>query len=155
MLGNRIGLGNNGAALGNGFDGVVPRASDGVIQGNQIARNPGNGVTVSGSGVRNAIRGNDIHHNGGLGIDLGGDGVTANDPGDPDSGPNDLMNYPDGIDGDLGRDLDRPSADTSTRRVRTPPRSTSSPTRSRTRPTTDRASRTSARRRPTPTETSA
>jgi hypothetical protein len=37
---------------------------------------------------------NSIHDNSGLGIDLGNDGVTANDPGDGDSGPNSLQNFP-------------------------------------------------------------
>ena len=98
VLGNFIGVRSSGAALGNGFDGVTSNASDVLIQGNQIARNSGNGVMVIGSSsVRNAIRGNAIHHNAGLGIDLGGDGVTPNDAGDGDSGPNDLMNFPDGI----------------------------------------------------------
>jgi hypothetical protein len=41
-----------------------------------------------------AIKGNSIFSNGGLGIDLSLDGVTLNDPGDPDTGPNNLQNYP-------------------------------------------------------------
>ena len=97
VLGNRIGVKSTGAALGNGFDGVNSSASDVTIQANQIAYNPGNGVTVLGSAVRDSIRGNTIHHNSVLGIDLGGEGVTPNDAGDGDSGPNDLMNFPDGI----------------------------------------------------------
>ncbi len=44
--------------------------------------------------VGNAISQNMIHSNGGLGIDLGIDGVTLNDPGDGDSGANNLQNYP-------------------------------------------------------------
>jgi len=35
-----------------------------------------------------------VQSNGGLPIDLGGDGPTANDPGDFDTGPNNLLNYP-------------------------------------------------------------
>jgi len=41
---------------------------------------------------------NRIHSNtglAGLGIDLGGDGMTPNDATDPDTGPNDLLNFPD------------------------------------------------------------
>ena len=35
-----------------------------------------------------------IYSNKGLGIDINEDGVTPNDPGDGDTGPNNLMNYP-------------------------------------------------------------
>ena len=41
-----------------------------------------------------AIRRNTIFSNTGLGIDLGGDGVTQNDPGDGDTIPNALQNFP-------------------------------------------------------------
>ena len=37
---------------------------------------------------------NDIYQNGQQGIDLGGDGRTANDAGDPDTGPNGRLNFP-------------------------------------------------------------
>ena len=40
------------------------------------------------------MRGNSIHDNAKLGIDLGSDGVTANDLCDPDSGANNLQNFP-------------------------------------------------------------
>ncbi len=43
---------------------------------------------------QNQITGNRIHSNGGFGIDLGNNGSTANDPGDTDTGPNHLQNYP-------------------------------------------------------------
>lgn len=67
--------------------------------GNVIAFNGGNGVEVLGPDVTlNAIRLNSIHDNGGLGIDLSAanvpDGVTPNDPGDGDTGGNDLQNFP-------------------------------------------------------------
>ena len=59
---------------------------------NRIRFNTGPGVNVSGTG--HDVRENAIDSNGGLGIDLGGDGVTANDPGDGDTGANEQQNYP-------------------------------------------------------------
>ena len=44
--------------------------------------------------VNNAILSDSIFGNAKLGIDLGDDGVTANTPGGPHAGPNDLQNYP-------------------------------------------------------------
>jgi hypothetical protein len=71
------------------------------VQGNYVGTNTsrtaplGNssdGVTVIGT--NNAILSNSIFANGGLGIDLFPDGVSANDPGDPDFGANNLQNSP-------------------------------------------------------------
>lgn len=64
--------------------------------GNTIRDNALAGVDVRNT-TRAAIVGNRIFDNGGLGIDLGNDGVTPNDAGDGDSGPNDLLNFPEGI----------------------------------------------------------
>jgi hypothetical protein len=81
---------------------VTAGASNNAIGGtsspaspNLIAFNGGAGISLtSTAGTGNAIRHNSIDLNGGLGIDLDADGVTPNDPGDTDSGPNALMNYP-------------------------------------------------------------
>jgi parallel beta-helix repeat protein len=72
--------------------------------GNLITGNGGAGilltnfnsiVSTTGSGVTsNLLVGNSIYNNSGLGIDLGGDGITPNDPGDADTGPNNLQNFP-------------------------------------------------------------
>jgi uncharacterized repeat protein (TIGR01451 family) len=61
--------------------------------GNVISFNAGSGVTVVG-GTGNAILGNAIFASEALGIDLGFDGVTPNDPGDGDTGANNLQNFP-------------------------------------------------------------
>ena len=100
---NFIGTDATGTApLGNGGAGVFIDGSENVIGGlapppaythNTIAYNAGPGVLVA-NGVQNTIRRNAIFANDGLGIDLLGDGVTPNDPGDADSGPNELQNYP-------------------------------------------------------------
>ena len=91
--------------LDDGAGGIVLAggASDDTIggvatgEGNTIASNNGNGVTVGSdatdAAIGDAIEGNSIHDNIGLGIDLGDDGVTAND-GSGHSGPNRFQNFP-------------------------------------------------------------
>jgi autotransporter-associated beta strand protein len=97
---NYIGTNQAGDPLGNGQAGIhIIGGNNSVVGGtplneqNTIANNGNDGVFVQ-SGTGNAIRGNSIHDNTGLGIDLGADGVTANDNQDPDSGANNLQNFP-------------------------------------------------------------
>ena len=64
-----------------------------------IAFNKGDGVALRSlnntfADTGNAILTNSIYSNEDLGIDLHQDGPTANDPGDPDTGENDLQNRP-------------------------------------------------------------
>jgi CSLREA domain-containing protein len=59
-----------------------------------LRRSDREGVVIGQPGTGNAILGNSIHSNIDLGIALGGDGVTPNDPGDVDTGPNKLQNFP-------------------------------------------------------------
>jgi len=64
-------------------------------QRNRIYSNDGNGISLAtGIGSYNNISGNIIYGNGSLGIDLNDDGVTVNDFDDSDTGPNDLLNFP-------------------------------------------------------------
>jgi titin len=98
VQGNLIGTDASGtASLPNAFHGVSigisASASDNRVERNVIAHNGLDGVIVA-QGVNNAISRNSVFSNGGLGIDLGGDGVTLNDPGDADTGPNNLQNFP-------------------------------------------------------------
>ena len=102
IQGNSIGTNTTfSAALpnaGNGVD-IQSGASNTTIGGttpgtkNVIAFNGARGVFVE-SGTGNAILGNTIAFNAALGIDLAPSGVTPNDPGDPDTGPNLLQNFP-------------------------------------------------------------
>lgn len=69
--------------------------------GNAIAYSSVAGVWVgsTGSNIGNRILSNSLYRNEGLGINLSGGtenpaGVTANDPDDPDAGPDTLQNYP-------------------------------------------------------------
>jgi len=103
IQGNLVGTdasGTHAIASAFGTGGGINVQGDGTLIGgtmpgaaNTIAFNGGNAVEVDG-GVGNTISRNSIFSNGGLGIDLGGDGVTQNDPGDTDTGPNNLQNFP-------------------------------------------------------------
>jgi hypothetical protein len=98
IVGNFIGTDVSGTAgipnpNGIAFDNFLG-VNGNFIEGNTIAFNTGDGVFMP-SGVRNSILANSIFANGDLGIDLGSPGVTPNDPGDPDTGANDLQNFPD------------------------------------------------------------
>lgn len=101
VAGNSIGTDVGGAEpLANGHSGVcVDGASGNVIggisaaAGNVIAFNVLEGVAVI-AGANNPVLGNSIFQNGSGGIDLHPDGVTLNDPGDTDTGPNNLQNFP-------------------------------------------------------------
>src|SRR5215210_7301073 len=108
IQGNLIGTDKNGTAdLGNDTFGVVISGApnntigdsdptDGATNAaNTIAFHSLDGVLVDGgSSTGNRILSNSIYANGELGIDLTPNGVTANDPKDPDTGPNRLQNYP-------------------------------------------------------------
>jgi len=112
VQGNLIGTDATGeGALGNGTDGIsiFQDAVDNIIggdeqgAGNIIAFNAEVGVLINNTPapVRNRISRNSIFSNGIMGIDLSlntsppfWDGITNNDPGDPDTGPNNLQNFP-------------------------------------------------------------
>jgi titin len=110
IVGNLIGTAADGTTpLGNDGDGLdISFASDPLTiggtaagDGNTIAHNGDDGISVFGTTLGAAFLGNRIHDNGAgdadqIGIDLAGDGVTANDPGDGDNGgaPNQLQNFP-------------------------------------------------------------
>ena len=103
VQGNYIGTAGDGVtALKNGYYGIMlsnaPANTIGGTaagSGNLISANGSSGVYVTGAeATGNAILGNGIYSNGGLGIDLAPFGVTANDPLDADTGPNNLQNFP-------------------------------------------------------------
>ncbi len=101
---NYIGIGADGLTpIANGFHGIflLDQAANNQIGGtspveaNIVAFNNARGIVLStDSGVGNSILGSSISDNAGIGIDLNDDNVTANDPDDTDSGPNDLQNFP-------------------------------------------------------------
>jgi Right handed beta helix region len=109
IQGNLIGTNSAGDALG-GANGIVISGGTsnsiggiGSALGNVIAHHGSSGLFVFGTAtppaVRNAIRGNSIFGNGAIGIDLlpppnTPNGVTPNDANDPDTGGNNLQNFP-------------------------------------------------------------
>ena len=109
IQGNLIGTDATGTGpLGNQIHGIAGGRNTtvggtGVGQANVIAFNGFSGIINNGPlSTANTYRGNSIHSNGtlaspfstGLGIDLGPAGPTANDTGDPDTGANNLQNFP-------------------------------------------------------------
>ncbi|MDH3408049.1 MAG: outer membrane beta-barrel protein [Gammaproteobacteria bacterium] len=88
--GNQFDLDDGGG--GNQIGGLL--AEDGnIIANSEIAE----GITVGGTerNTANSILSNSIYRNNALGIDLAGFlGVTDNDPGDADTGANNLQNFP-------------------------------------------------------------
>ena len=103
IKGNFIGTDVNGIAdLGNDGDGteIGSDANNNVVggvnsgEGNTIAFNTRGIFVSSATATGNSLRGNSIFSNDNLGIDLGAIGITANDTDDPDTGANNLQNFP-------------------------------------------------------------
>ena len=104
IQGNSIGVNALGEPLGNSSHGILFFGQNdvnnligglGAGEGNVIAHNGGHGIMgLDASCVANTFLSNSIHSNGGLGISLGGADPTPNDPGDGDTGFNNLQNHP-------------------------------------------------------------
>ncbi len=102
VKGNFIGTDvTRAASLGNSLNGIniaaggIANTVGGLTNGedNVIAHNGLAGVAVA-SDTANNIRRNAIFSNSSLGIDLGAIGVEPNDINDPDTGANNLQNFP-------------------------------------------------------------
>jgi parallel beta-helix repeat protein len=105
IIRNLIGTDTSDTHLGNGLNGVhftqeanhnnVGRQND-LESGNTIAHNSAKGVLIDDFVLCcNRVDPNTIYDNGGLGISLSNsDDPLPNDPGDADSGPNNLQNFP-------------------------------------------------------------
>jgi titin len=79
---------------GNDRNGVGIGSSANKVESNIIRSNVEDGVFISDDATANSVLSNSIFSNGGLGIDLAPTGVTPNDNDDPDTGANNLQNFP-------------------------------------------------------------
>jgi hypothetical protein len=90
-----IGLSGFNGVPGNKREGMLlNNASNTTIAPYSIVGNGRAGIAIIGASANNRIIFTENRGNGGLAIDLGNNGLTPNDPGDADSGPNTLLNYP-------------------------------------------------------------
>ncbi len=91
---------------GNGRDGISIYDSTNVtVESWKVANSEWSGIYVQGDGsLHNTFLPKNIYNNGRLPIDLEPYGFTPNDLGDADSGPNDLLNYPE-ITGVVGAEI--------------------------------------------------
>lgn len=97
VSGTLIGTSNHiGDPIGNGLSGIVLDGSTNTnVEATTVANNGGAGIAIlQTSAANNRVHIDYIGDNGGLPIDLGNNGFTPNDPGDGDTGPNTLLNYP-------------------------------------------------------------
>jgi hypothetical protein len=95
IIGNRIGVGADGTPLGNTGHGIAFGIDcECTVDSNIIAYNSDQGLLIGVLSTQVTVTRNLIYENGALGIDINDDGVTPNDPGDGDTGPNELINYP-------------------------------------------------------------
>ncbi|MBP8296130.1 MAG: Ig-like domain repeat protein [Burkholderiales bacterium] len=98
---NRVGVGvDDATSLANARNGVEIFGSGIILRGNHIANQTRDGVLVRNGSTLATVIENRIRSNGELALDLDvsntthGDGVSANDPLDADSGPNNGQNFP-------------------------------------------------------------
>jgi CSLREA domain-containing protein len=105
IQGNAFGVDVAGSPLPNRASAILIASGSAISQGliggtapgegNVIANNCGAGVNIQNGVAQWTILGNSMSENSGLGIALqGGAGPTSNDPGDGDTGSNNLQNYP-------------------------------------------------------------
>lgn len=100
VLGNLVGSDRSGAlARANGIGVLMSGNASAVVIGsdaapNQFRFNSAHIQLLSSAGIGNSLAQNSFRASSVIPIDLGLDGQTANDPGDGDSGPNGLQNFP-------------------------------------------------------------
>lgn len=102
FINNKIGIGINNGALGNGSGGIfLDQGATGNVIGallnpNIIAYNSDGGILVKHEGtLGNKISANSFFDNNGLAIDIFPFGtVNTNDPADWDEGPSSMLNHP-------------------------------------------------------------